>query len=80
MRKALSDGASGASLALRAHPGSVHPRGFVMAEHENQAEHTKEEHTHGENCGHRAVLHGGHVDYIHDGHKHSEHGDHYDEC
>ncbi|WP_188538731.1 zinc transporter permease [Kocuria dechangensis] len=51
-----------------------------MAEHENQAEHTKEEHTHGENCGHRAVLHGGHVDYIHDGHKHSEHGDHYDEC
>ena len=26
-----------------------------------------------------AVLHGDHVDYLHDGHRHAPHGDHYDE-
>ena len=36
-------------------------------------------HVHGENCGHVAVVHGDHVDYVHDGHRHAEHGDHYDE-
>ncbi|MDQ4008677.1 MAG: metal ABC transporter permease, partial [Actinomycetota bacterium] len=36
-------------------------------------------HQHGEHCGHRAVVHGDHVDYVHDGHRHAEHGDHYDE-
>ena len=29
-------------------------------------------HTHGPDCGHLAVIHGDHVDYIHNGH--------YDEC
>lgn len=28
---------------------------------------------------HRAVLHGDHVDYLHDGHRHAPHGDHFDE-
>ena len=37
-------------------------------------------HSHGPNCGHRAVRHDGHVDYLHDGHLHSVHGDHVDEC
>jgi len=37
------------------------------------------EHQHGEACGHRAVLHGDHVDYVHDGHRHAPHGSHYDE-
>lgn len=37
------------------------------------------EHTHGESCGHLAVPHGDHVDYVHDGHRHAEHGSHYDE-
>lgn len=37
------------------------------------------EHTHWEDCGHEAVLHGDHVDYLHDGHRHAEHGDHWDE-
>ncbi|TCJ28039.1 metal ABC transporter permease [Nocardioides jejuensis] len=36
-------------------------------------------HTHGDDCGHPAVPHGDHVDYIHDGHRHAPHGEHYDE-
>ena len=36
-------------------------------------------HRHGEDCGHVAVAHGDHVDYLHDGHRHAEHGRHYDE-
>ena len=36
-------------------------------------------HEHGESCGHPAVEHGDHVDYIHDGHRHAVHGGHYDE-
>jgi len=41
-------------------------------------------HTLGPSCGHEAVLHADHVDYLHDGHVHREHvtseGVHYDEC
>ncbi len=36
-------------------------------------------HTHGADCGHPAVPHGDHVDYLHDGHRHAAHGEHYDE-
>ena len=36
-------------------------------------------HEHGEHCGHPAVTPGDHVDYVHDGHRHAPHGDHYDE-
>lgn len=36
-------------------------------------------HQHGPGCGHIAVEHGDHVDYIHDGHRHAVHGGHYDE-
>ncbi len=36
-------------------------------------------HVHGEGCGHPAVQHDDHVDYIHDGHRHAVHGEHYDE-
>ena len=34
------------------------------------------DHVHGEGCGHTAVKHEGHVDYLHDGHMHHpcEHG------
>ena len=39
----------------------------------------RHEHEHGEACGHRAVPHGDHVDYVHDGHRHAVHGSHYDE-
>lgn len=37
------------------------------------------EHEHGPGCGHQTVRHGDHTDYLHDGHLHSPHGDHYDE-
>ena len=30
-------------------------------------------------CGHPAVPHGDHIDYVHDGHRHAAHNDHYDE-
>ncbi len=36
-------------------------------------------HDHGPDCGHPAVVHGDHVDYVHDGHRHAPHGGHYDE-
>ena len=37
------------------------------------------EHEHGPDCGHPAVPHGDHVDYLHSGHRHAVHGGHYDE-
>ena len=37
------------------------------------------DHLHGDDCGHPAVRHGDHVDYVHDGHRHAPHGRHYDE-
>lgn len=36
-------------------------------------------HRHGPACAHPAVPHGDHVDYVHDGHRHAAHGEHYDE-
>lgn len=37
------------------------------------------DHQHGPECGHTAVPHGDHVDYVHEGHRHAPHGGHYDE-
>ena len=36
-------------------------------------------HKHGPNCGHDAVPHGDHIDYLADGHLHHPHGDHCDD-
>ncbi len=36
-------------------------------------------HEHGPGCGHEALPHGDHVDYLHDGHRHAPHDGHYDE-
>ncbi len=36
-------------------------------------------HAHGPGCGHEAVPHGDHVDYLVDGHLHHPHGDHCDD-
>lgn len=44
--------------------------------HEACSEHP---HDHGPGCGHLAVPHDDHVDYVHDGHRHAAHGAHYDE-
>jgi len=48
----------------------------AVPDHEPAPEHP---HDHGPGCGHLAVPHGDHVDYVHDGHRHAEHGAHYDE-
>jgi zinc transport system permease protein len=40
---------------------------------------TDHDHAHGPDCGHLAVPHGDHVDYVHNGHRHAAHGEHYDE-
>lgn len=36
-------------------------------------------HTHGPGCGHEAVPHGDHVDYLVNGHLHHAHGEHCDD-
>lgn len=36
-------------------------------------------HQHGPSCGHPRVRHGDHEDFIHEGHRHAVHADHYDE-
>jgi zinc transport system permease protein len=55
------------------HPGAHH----TVARHTVAREDHR--HEHGEACGHPAVPHGDHVDYVHDGHRHASHGSHYDE-
>ena len=47
--------------------------------HAGYAEAEGHGHEHGPGCGHEAVPHGDHVDYLHDGHRHAPHGAHYDE-
>ncbi len=48
----------------------------LTVDHTPAGEH---DHQHGPDCGHEAVPHGDHVDYLHDGHRHAPHGGHYDE-
>ncbi|MCU0709244.1 MAG: hypothetical protein MUF23_13220 [Pirellula sp.] len=35
-------------------------------------QHANHDHVHGANCGHTAIQHGDHVDYLHDGHLHHQ--------
>ena len=49
---------------------------LVPSRHVNAEQHA---HEHGTECGHSAVPHEDHVDYLHDGHLHAAHGSHYDE-
>lgn len=39
----------------------------------------RHDHEHGPDCGHPAVDHDDHIDYLHDGHRHAAHEGHYDE-
>ena len=41
--------------------------------------HENHRHLHGANCGHTAIQHDDHVDYLHDGHLHHLHEGHVDE-
>lgn len=50
-----------------------------MTDTDIHAEHTVGLHTHGPDCGHEAVEHGDHIDYVHGDHHHALHGNHYDE-
>jgi zinc transport system permease protein len=52
---------------------------LVAAEEPHQVVPEDHRHDHGPACGHPAVPHGDHVDYVHDGHRHAPHGSHYDE-
>ena len=54
-------------------------RPFPVVETAAHQETDEHPHDHGEDCGHVAVPHGDHVDYVHDGHRHAPHGRHYDE-
>lgn len=40
--------------------------------------HPNHDHRHGSGCGHTAIEHDGHIDYLHDGHLHHMYGDHVD--
>lgn len=42
--------------------------------------HGQHEHVHGPSCGHKAIKHGDHVDYVHDGHLHRASGADVHEC
>src|SRR5687768_4326597 len=46
----------------------------------NHPKHDDHDHVHGPSCGHQAVKHGDHTDYLHDGHLHRTHDGHVDEC
>jgi hypothetical protein len=46
----------------------------------HQVHDAHDDHAHGPDCGHEAVSHGDHVDYLHDGHRHRLHDGHWDEC
>ena len=65
----------GAALRARTRVRAPFPE-LEPQEHEVTDEHP---HEHGPDCGHVAVRHGDHVDYVHDGHRHAAHGRHYDE-
>lgn len=41
--------------------------------------HTDHSHRHGDGCGHQALAHEDHTDYLHNGHLHHIHEDHVDE-
>lgn len=47
-----------------------------MKDHPIHEHHT---HQHGANCGHQAVPHGDHIDYLVAGHLHFTHGAHCDD-
>lgn len=41
---------------------------MALAKREVHADHERQ---HGPGCGHVAIPHGDHVDYVHDGHRHA---------
>lgn len=64
---------------LRSRQRLRRPFPVVPAVAHQAVEEEEHPHEHGADCGHVAVPHGDHVDYVHDGHRHAPHGRHYDE-
>lgn len=50
-----------------------------MSHHDAPATGHGPDHVHGPDCGHEAVTHGDHTDYVVDGRLHHPHGDHCDD-
>jgi zinc transport system permease protein len=47
----------------------------MSAKSGSHAEHSEDRaHQHGDNCGHPQVPHSGHIDYLHDQHRHAAPG------
>ena len=44
----------------------------------HDCEHHDNDHVHGPDCGHAAVQHGDHIDYVVEGHLHHQHDGHCD--
>ncbi|MCW2826682.1 MAG: hypothetical protein JWQ67_298 [Marmoricola sp.] len=61
------------------HRARLHAPFLAVPVPDHEATEGQHAHDHGPTCGHPAVEHGDHVDYIHDGHRHAAHGGHYDE-
>lgn len=68
-----------AFCGFNAQANEEHKDGAKAACNKVEADHAGHKHG-GKDCKHKAVKHGDHMDYEHDGHKHMAHGDHYDEC
>jgi zinc transport system permease protein len=51
----------------------------ALARRRHQHAEAHADHEHGPGCGHPAVPHDDHVDYVHAGHRHAQHAGHYDE-
>ncbi|MGB3185770.1 MAG: metal ABC transporter permease [Ornithinimicrobium sp.] len=49
----------------------------VLSRRHRRAE--RHDHEHGLDCGHPAIRHKDHLDYLHNGHRHAAHMEHYDE-
>ena len=77
LRDHRAAGAGGAATPARA--GAVPGAGALRGPTPHGTVDEPHRHEHGPGCGHPAVEHGDHVDYIHDGHRHAPHGGHYDE-
>jgi DNA-binding transcriptional ArsR family regulator len=52
---------------------------WVDCEPTDHRPHRTHAHVHGTGCGHVGVPHRDHIDYLHNGHRHAAHDDHYDD-
>jgi len=61
------------------HPHGDHVDEALLKPTDVHVEHNTHDHVHGPGCGHEAISHDDHQDYVHDAHRHAVHGDHVDE-